>query len=248
MRAMPAKGPLTCPRAIPPGGTPPKGQLSRAHSASVSKASQRRHAGLARSGRARRRAAKIADSTMTSAAIAEQRELERPGEADGELPDAREHASSRPVAPSGRPRKLAARTATPTKASGHSPTAAARAPRARPRRAGASARSTRPVRVIRAGDREPLIAARSPLVTQAGIPIPPRACARELEPRAARAARPAPVRSCGRWPGRYCGKARGQRWTRLASGGAETPTSSRSSPSTRPTSSSSDIDEDRSSP
>ena len=67
MRAVPTKGLLTCPRAIPPGGTPPKGQRSRAHSASVNNAARAGTRARPR-GASMQATAKIADSRTTRAA------------------------------------------------------------------------------------------------------------------------------------------------------------------------------------
>ena len=115
--------------------------------------------------------------------IAEQRELDRPGEADGELPDAREEAGCRPAADGPVPQGPGERLPLRQRRAATARTAAARVPRERPRRAGRATRE-RPARALHWLRRSRTsTAARSPLVKHAGIPIPPSDGTREPERR-----------------------------------------------------------------
>ena len=108
-------------------------------------------------------------------AVAEKRELVRPGEADDELPDPGQQTRPPPVRPGDRPidspreKRRPRRRRAATSPNGGSESAT-RTP-AGERRENPELPSSR--RVMRLGDREPPSPARSPLVRQAGIPIPP---------------------------------------------------------------------------
>ena len=170
MRAVPAKGPPTCPSAIPPGGTPPKGQLAGPLGESEQRRQRRHPSPAARGERAGDGEHRRFEEHEHE--VAEHRELDGPGEAHRELADTRQESDRRPPAQTSLPQAGAD--------DGHADDGERPGADRRQRQTDEGAPCEggeypeRPGRRLHVRRRPRTdVAARSPLATHAGIPIPP---------------------------------------------------------------------------